>query len=164
MPPLVAPSPELYKKSYFFIVSLHLLNFVLSQMKLSLLKIKNNVIIDDDGYLLKALADLHYPISVNPHSLTGKLLKTVDRLLVGSFRTNSTFIVYVKGVPDSLRIRYIGRQSGIEPPDYIDFQNHVYEKFTSAFKSANGFVLTLDASKPIELLHSEVCLITKLTA
>jgi hypothetical protein len=164
LPSLVAPSPELYKKSVFFIISLHLLNYILSQIKLSLLKIKNDIIIDDDGYLLKALADLHYPISVNLHSLTGIFLKTVDRLLAGSFKINFVSVVYVKGLSDSLKTRYLGRQSGIEPPDYIDFQNQVYEKFSSAFASANGVVLTLDASKPIELLHSEVCLITKLTA
>jgi deoxyadenosine/deoxycytidine kinase len=160
LPPQPSINPEIYRKLFSLLLAFHLVGFVLSAIKQRVLMLFYETLVEHEGHVLKQIADLHYfanLIKVSRHSLAGKSLSVLTALLLRSLAKSKAIIIHLEGEPDSLRPRYLRRNTHIEPSDYINFQNRIYDELILILKgSIDRSIIKLDANRPILELYQEI--------
>jgi len=158
--PHIDPAPEMYKSFFGLLIALHLFSFFLSRIKQMVLRPFYGVIIEHEGYIMKEIADLDYLVNrsnINPRSITSKLLEKMKVLLLSPLKKYPVVIIYFEGQPGFLKPRYLRRSSGIEPSDYIYFQNMIYDKLISILgHSTNIVVIKPNPNNPISKVHRDI--------
>lgn len=159
-PPETSSNSEIYRKLFGLLVLSHLVSFALSFALLKLLLFFYERLLEDDGYVLKQIADLYYFANIakiDRHSIAGRLSKTLVRLLLSSLAGKKLIIIHLEVDSTNLQYRYIERKTHVEPSNYIDFQNGIYAKLSLVLNdSINGRVAKLDASQSISQVHQQI--------
>ncbi len=139
LPPRLSPSPEMLRRLFWLLVVLYILGLFISFLKLRFLNIFSSILIEDEGFVFKQLADLLYlarraglktkDLSVKASDLSTFALSIFIKLLFGTLSSiNSRMVVvHLKAEPECLKPRFRTR-AHIELPQYLAFQESVYRE------------------------------------
>jgi len=159
LPPQPSASPEIYRRLFSLLILLYFIGYLMSLIKYKLLRIFHRVLIEHEGFIFKQIADLHFMAGyakVKSSSLTGRLLKRFNVLLLSALLKNLVIIVRLEADISSLQQRYVGRLH-IEPAHYLSFQNRIYEKLLKWLDSLSNInVLNINSDRRVVEVHSDI--------
>jgi len=136
-PKTMLGSPQIYYAFLPLFCLIHLLAFIASEIRIFMCMLSNDLVIDQEGYAFKQIADLHYLAKyagVSYESFMWKVLRKLYLLFLLNVMKKNLIIFHLELEYDELIKRYINRGL-IEPSYYINTQNLVYRAFLSIFKS-----------------------------
>jgi gluconate kinase len=148
------------------LVAFYFVGFTLALIKQKLLMFCYETLVEHDGYVFKQFADLYhfaYLVGVDRHSIAGRLLKKLARLLLGSQIGRSITIIHLEGEAASLKSRYRKKGTHVEPADYISFQNKAFDRICNSFDGLiDGVIVKIEWNRPIADVHRDLmCCVTK---
>jgi hypothetical protein len=101
--------------------------------------LNNDLIIDQEGYIFKQIADLHYLARYARISIKSRMWKTLRKfyllLLLTAMKKN--LIIFHLDAEYSELIKRYKERGLIEPPNYIRVQDYVYKVLLLIIKSSN---------------------------
>jgi ABC-type multidrug transport system fused ATPase/permease subunit len=127
---------RVFSKLFPLFIFLHFAGSLISAVKIILSKLmwKCNVIIEDEGFIFKEIADIYFTAYITDslktkiNQRTAKLLLifllTIGRKVVG----RHVITIYVNAPYDTLKVRYSKYKRRMEDKRYIIFQNYIYNK------------------------------------
>lgn len=164
-PAQTTPSPEIIGRILCVSVFLEFASFVLSQVRLASFRLFCEVLIDDEGFVFKQIADMNAltgSVKINPDGFTQRSLDGLVRLLRRSVSKGRITVVYLRCESDCLKPRYLKRGSPVEPSAYLDFQTRVFDGLMSGFESsADRTVLRLDSGQSVRQVHQDIVRLVK---
>lgn len=138
-PKMTLGSPQIYNAFFPIFYLIHFLAFIISELCISLLMLTNDLIIDQEGYVFKQIADLHYLARyarISDKSLIWKALRKLYLLLL-LMAMKKNLVIFHLEVEYSELIRRYKKRDLIESPYYINTQKFVYNAISSIIKSCN---------------------------
>jgi len=138
-PAIKAPNPLLLKKLLPLVILVHIFGYVISLIKLRVLTLKYDIVIEQEGFVFRQISDLYYLIYMLENywkaDISTRSLK-MSRFLFDFFLTSlpeNMILVYLDS--KNLRERYKQRASPIEPEHYIQISRLVFEKIYNFLKN-----------------------------
>lgn len=126
--------------------------------------IRNNILIEYEGYVFKQLADLWFLAKelriTDEKNFAQRSLGKITKFLLSSVLKNDRFVlVLFQADYSSIKTRYLTRSSHIEPQKYIDFQSFSYDRIAtiiSEFPRNDIKVAKINADGQIDEIHSAI--------
>jgi thymidylate kinase len=160
LPPQAVINPTAYRDSYLLSILLHITSLLLTLSKLRMVGSHSNIVIDHEGYLFKEIVDFNYSahtIKISSHRFLGKLLRFLNVLFLSILKKTDAFVIFFGGSAESLRERYLMRQSGIEPIEYLNFQIDTYRQIVSSIEASKKVkLLRVDQTSNIDNIHNAI--------
>jgi len=129
-PPGYSPSREVFGVFFPFLVCTHIVALAVDS---TLFRIREEILVDDEGFEFKQIADLYY-LARRFGLLSSKSFRLFLRLAIGLIRKlGFNVIVFQMGDYRVLVDRYVRQKASadwrrIEPEDYINLQQAVYNR------------------------------------
>lgn len=165
-PSITIGNPKLYYVFLPLFIILHTLAFLLTEAYIHILSKRNIVIIDQEGYIMKQIADLHYLVlyaQLSSKSICWKGLKKLYTFMIlRLLRKQPMVIFYLYSDYSTLVRRYIERESPIEPPFYIAIQNTIFAIFLTilfSMKDKALFIYKINTNRPKKNVEEEIMMI-----
>jgi thymidylate kinase len=128
------PAPEILLRLMTLACLLRLIGGIISLIKLYILKLFYNIIIEHEGFIFKSFADLFYELhylskySSGPAKMNRKVIDFTTTLLLRAI-PKYTIMVCFNTPHKVLKERYVLKRTHVEPRDYIEIQRMVYTWF-----------------------------------
>lgn len=153
--PRLSASPELYRRLMRFFVLLHILGLVIDHIAILLRSWKagNKIVIEDEGFIYKQLADLLYLAKFVGFPMGHPLIKFFVSLALMILKHVDKAVLFMVHDYNILRSRYLKQKAytgwrKVEPVDYVLFQIAVYK--------AVGVGCVVDASGDLKRVFEDV--------
>jgi len=141
--------PNILNKLLILDLLVNIASALLSLLKLHILLLFHDVVIEDEGCLFNQIAYIAFVHRkhVAPAQMVKRLL-ILQRLMPRNF-----IILFLRVNYKQLRERYIKRGSRIEPAHYIEFQLQIYDMIA---KHLPVHVIKVDAGEAIETISQQI--------
>jgi len=158
LPPTTLAPPKLYIAVFPIILLIHMLSYVISRYKLSAYLQKCNVIIDQEGYLIKQASDIFWLASYARLRLNKRIWEMLIKFLLYMIlhiaelaKKYNVLIVLLHCDYKILVERYYKRRK-VEPHCYVNFQYRFYSTIVQILKHIviNLRFITVFTDKPLE--------------
>ncbi|MEM1510753.1 MAG: hypothetical protein QW096_12880 [Thermofilaceae archaeon] len=141
--------PTILRKLFPLDILIHIYSAVLSALKVRMLLLFHDIVIEHEGYILNQIAYIAFihRKHISPRDVTRKL-----RMLF-SLLPKRSVIIMLHIDYEQLKSRYLKRGSHIEPPYYVEFQSFMYDEVV---KCLPRHVIQINANKNVKAVFQDV--------
>ena len=161
MPAFETIDSKIYKKLFIILEGVHIAGYLVSTVRQKMLKMRYQILIENEGFALKLLADLWFEsvrLEVEKNSVANTFLQKITNFLVLQLVRSQSIIIFLDADYGAISKRCLHRASGIEPLDYILFQSKFYNMlFQRIPKDSKVTAVKITAESSIKDINKKVC-------